>query len=72
MLPDEPHAFSVEDEGVLRGALPRARVVRVSGKVLFWYGAWTIDALARLNAELADADDERARRRSGRPPADDA
>jgi hypothetical protein len=27
--------------------------VRVSGKDLFWYGAWTIDALDRLAGQLA-------------------
>jgi len=53
VLPDEPHAFSEADEALLREALPRARVVRVSGKDLFWYGAWTIDAVARLRAQLA-------------------
>lgn len=52
VLPDEPHAFSAEDEAVLRDALPGARVVRVSGKDLFWYGAWTIDAIARLAPAL--------------------
>ena len=55
VLPDEPHAFSAADEAVLQQALPRARAVRVSGKDLFWYGAWTIDALGRLGADLADA-----------------
>jgi ABC-type Fe3+-hydroxamate transport system substrate-binding protein len=54
VLPDEPHAFSASDEAVLAGVLPRARVVRVSGKDLFWYGAWTIDALDRLARELGD------------------
>lgn len=53
VLPDEPHAFSAGDEAVFRAALPRARVVRVSGKDLFWYGAWTIDALDRLRQALA-------------------
>ena len=53
ILPDEPHAFSPEDEAVLRGALPDARVIRVDGKDLFWYGAWTIDAIERLRAQLA-------------------
>lgn len=53
ILSDEPHAFSAEDEAVLRGALPTAQVVRVSGKDLFWYGAWTFDALDRLAAQLA-------------------
>jgi ABC-type Fe3+-hydroxamate transport system substrate-binding protein len=53
VLPDEPHAFSAVDEAVLRDALPGVRVVRVIGKDLFWYGAWTIDALDRLAAQLA-------------------
>jgi ABC-type Fe3+-hydroxamate transport system substrate-binding protein len=54
ILPDEPHAFSAEDEAVFAGILPKARIVRVSGKDLFWYGAWTIDALPRLTAQLAN------------------
>lgn len=53
LLPDEPHAFSAADEAMLQGALPGAELVRVSGKDLFWYGAWTIDALPRLAAQLA-------------------
>jgi ABC-type Fe3+-hydroxamate transport system substrate-binding protein len=53
LLPDEPHAFTAADEAVLREALPAASVIRVSGKDLFWYGAWTIDALARLRQALA-------------------
>ena len=55
VLPDEPHPFSDQDAAVLTGLLPRARVVRVSGKDLFWYGAWTIDAIDRLSAQLAPA-----------------
>jgi ABC-type Fe3+-hydroxamate transport system substrate-binding protein len=54
ILPDEPHAFSAPDEAKLRDILPKARVVRVSGKDLFWYGAWTIDALPRLQAQLTN------------------
>jgi ABC-type Fe3+-hydroxamate transport system substrate-binding protein len=53
ILPDEPYAFTAEDEAGFRAALPGARIVRVSGKDLFWYGAWTIDALDRLAAELS-------------------
>jgi ABC-type Fe3+-hydroxamate transport system substrate-binding protein len=53
VLSDEPHAFSPADEAILRAALPVADVVRVSGKDLFWYGAWTIEALDRLAAQLA-------------------
>lgn len=54
VLPDEPHAFSAADEAVFREALPAARVVRVSGKDLFWYGAWTIDAIDRLTAQFTN------------------
>ncbi|HSD86705.1 MAG TPA: helical backbone metal receptor [Kofleriaceae bacterium] len=54
LLPDEPHAFSAADEAILQEALPRAGVVRVSGKDLFWYGAWTIEALGRLEAQLTN------------------
>lgn len=50
ILPDEPHAFTSADEAVFRDALPAARVVRVSGKDVFWYGAWTIEALPRLRS----------------------
>ncbi|HEY1813213.1 MAG TPA: helical backbone metal receptor [Kofleriaceae bacterium] len=50
VLPDEPHAFSSEDEAVLLAAVPAARVVRTSGKDLFWYGAWSIDAMPRVRA----------------------
>ena len=53
ILPDEPHAFSADDEAVFRAALPDTRIVRVSGKDLFWYGAWTIDAVDRLRDALA-------------------
>jgi ABC-type Fe3+-hydroxamate transport system substrate-binding protein len=53
VLPDEPHAFTAADEATLRAALPGVRTVRVSGKDLFWYGAWTIDALDRLATQLA-------------------
>jgi ABC-type hemin transport system substrate-binding protein len=53
ILPDEPHAFTGDDERTIAGALPGVRIVRVDGKDLFWYGAWTIDALDRLAAELA-------------------
>jgi ABC-type Fe3+-hydroxamate transport system substrate-binding protein len=53
ILPDEPHAFTEDDELAIAAALPGVRFVRVIGKDLFWYGAWTIDALDRLAAQLA-------------------
>lgn len=52
ILPDEPHAFTADDEAAFRAALPDVPIVRVSGKDLFWYGAWTIDALDRLATQL--------------------
>jgi ABC-type Fe3+-hydroxamate transport system substrate-binding protein len=54
ILTDEPYTFGADDEAALRALLPAARVIRVSGKDLFWYGAWTVDALASLTAQLAD------------------
>jgi ABC-type Fe3+-hydroxamate transport system substrate-binding protein len=54
ILPDEPHAFSAQDEATLHEILPKARVIRVCGKDLFWYGAWTIDGLPRLQAQLTN------------------
>jgi ABC-type Fe3+-hydroxamate transport system substrate-binding protein len=53
ILPDEPHAWSAAEEEGWRAALPGAAIVRVSGKDLFWSGAWTLDALPRLAARLA-------------------
>ena len=38
---------------VVAGLWVARRVVRVSGKDLFWYGAWTIDAVDRLRETLA-------------------
>lgn len=54
LLPDEPYVFSADDEAMFREALPETRIVRVSGKDLFWYGAWTIDALPRLASQLTN------------------
>jgi ABC-type Fe3+-hydroxamate transport system substrate-binding protein len=53
LLPDEPHAFTADDERVIAAALPDARIARVSGKDLFWYGAWQLEALPRLRALIA-------------------
>ena len=55
VLPDEPHAFSAADADAIGAALPGVPILRVSGKDLFWYGAWTIDAIARLAGALAPA-----------------
>ncbi len=55
LLPDEPYAFTDADEAVFREAMPNAKVIRVSGKDLFWYGAWSIDGLPRLAAQLTNS-----------------
>ena len=52
VLPDEPYEFSAADEAMLQAALPAARIVRVSGRDLFWYGAWTICSPRRPSAAL--------------------
>jgi ABC-type Fe3+-hydroxamate transport system substrate-binding protein len=62
LLPDEPYAFGPDDAREL-GALdtPAARrgaIRLISGKDLFWYGAWAAAGLPRLRAlveELAAA-----------------
>jgi len=48
LLPDEPHPFSEEDAEVFRALGLGAKVVRMSGKDLCWYGAWTAEGLPRL------------------------
>ena len=57
LLPDEPYAFGPDDaEAMAALDLPAARrgaVALVSGKDLFWYGAWAALALPRLRALVA-------------------
>lgn len=57
LLPDEPCTLTAGDRALLAGlATPAAaagRIVDVSGQDLFWYGAWSLDALPRLAAALA-------------------
>jgi len=67
VLPDEPHAFSAGDEAVFAEALPSAKIMRVSGKDLFWYGAWTIDALDRLRAQFPQQPTDEALERRRMP-----
>jgi ABC-type Fe3+-hydroxamate transport system substrate-binding protein len=55
LLPDEPHPFSEEDAQVFREALPRAKVVRTGGKDLCWYGARSVEGLARVRQLVASA-----------------
>ena len=52
LLPDEPHPFSEADADVFRSlAIPaaaRGAVVTMSGKDLCWYGARSVDGIARV------------------------
>jgi ABC-type hemin transport system substrate-binding protein len=58
LLPDEPHPFIEADAAVFRGldmpAARREQVVFCDGKDLMWYGARSVEGLARLRA-LVDA-----------------
>jgi ABC-type Fe3+-hydroxamate transport system substrate-binding protein len=57
LLPDEPYEFGGDDlawAGQLDiPAARRGALALVSGKDLFWYGAWSVDALGRLRALVA-------------------
>lgn len=52
LLPDEPHPFTEEDAAVFRRLeIPAARsgrVVRAEGKDLCWYGARSVEGIARV------------------------
>jgi len=52
LLPDEPHAFTADDARALAEVVPGVPVVPISGKDLFWYGAWTLEGLPRLRAVI--------------------
>ena len=61
LLPDEPHPFT-EEEAIAFRALPipaskphgahADRVVRLPGKDLCWYGAWSAQGIGRLRATV--------------------
>jgi ABC-type Fe3+-hydroxamate transport system substrate-binding protein len=57
LLPDEPHPFAAADVEVFRSlAIPAAArdaIVPMSGKDLCWYGARSIEGLARVRATVA-------------------
>ena len=57
LLPDEPHPFSAADAEVFRSlAIPaagRGAIVPMSGKDLCWYGARSIEGIARVRAVVA-------------------
>jgi ABC-type Fe3+-hydroxamate transport system substrate-binding protein len=53
LLPDEPHPFSEEDAAVFRALdIPAAErgVVRTGGKDLCWYGARSVEGIARVRS----------------------
>ncbi len=51
LLPDEPYAFAEAEAASLRQAgVPTEEIRFVSGKDLFWYGAWMLVGLPRLAA----------------------
>jgi ABC-type Fe3+-hydroxamate transport system substrate-binding protein len=53
LLPDEPHEFTAQDADTLAAlGIPRDAIRFVSGKDLFWYGAWLLDGLPRLRGLL--------------------
>jgi ABC-type Fe3+-hydroxamate transport system substrate-binding protein len=57
LLPDEPHPFTEADAAVFRSlaipAAPRGAVVTLSGKDLCWYGARSVEGIARVRALVA-------------------
>lgn len=57
LLPDEPHPFSEQDAEEFRAldlpAAHRRAVVHISGKDLCWYGARSVEGIARLRETIA-------------------
>jgi ABC-type Fe3+-hydroxamate transport system substrate-binding protein len=57
LLPDEPHPFTEVDAAVFRSlAIPaaaRGAVVTLSGKDLCWYGARSVEGIARVRSLVA-------------------
>jgi ABC-type Fe3+-hydroxamate transport system substrate-binding protein len=50
LLPDEPHPFTEADAAAFRALGPGVRVAFCDGKDLMWYGARSVEGLARLRA----------------------
>jgi hypothetical protein len=54
VLPDEPHPFTIEDAAVFRALpVPASKtncVLPTSGKDLCWYGARSVDGIARVRS----------------------
>lgn len=52
LVPSEPYVFSDEHIDELAALLPDARIVRIDGQDLFWWGSRTPGAISRLAAAL--------------------
>ena len=52
LVPSEPYAFTQQHLDELAVAIPSARVVRIDGQDLFWWGARTPGAIERLAVTL--------------------
>lgn len=52
LVPSEPYVFRPPHLGELAAALPSARILRVDGQDLFWWGSRTAGALERLAAAI--------------------
>ncbi len=55
LLPDEPHPFTEADAAIVRTLLPTATIAFCDGKDLMWYGARSIEGLARLRSQIDPA-----------------
>jgi ABC-type Fe3+-hydroxamate transport system substrate-binding protein len=53
LVPSEPYEFDAAHLAELEEAFPGARVVRIDGQDLFWWGSRTRAAISRLAAALA-------------------
>jgi len=53
LVPSEPYDFADAHLDELRAAMPEARVIRVDGQDLFWWGIRTPAAVSRLSEALA-------------------
>ncbi|MFK7918837.1 MAG: helical backbone metal receptor [Ilumatobacter sp.] len=52
LVPSEPYVFDDQHVSELAAALPDARIIRVDGQDLFWWGSRTPAAISRLKAAL--------------------
>ena len=52
VIPSEPYDFAEHHLDEIRSAMPDARIIRVDGRDLFWWGSRTPEATATLLAEI--------------------